>query len=194
MLATRSIKVTALLLAAAVLLWAATARVAPSSDVDIGGFSATPLWEKISENIDSPDGVVITSGNNPSALVSFGVTCPADVDTITEANLRIRARQNDVGRNISANVSWSASSATDFNTGTLNKTALQNYQSGAVTVSVNKTACNASTLMFTPTTTGTGPAAVMTVDTFNLEITYTAGAARKRTVVIASAKHGGIEQ
>lgn len=161
------------------------ATIAPAGDDTAGGFSSAPLFSKINEDIDSPDGTVITSGNNPSSLVRFTVSCPADVATITEANLRLRARQNDVNRNISAAVAWSATAATDFNTSTLNKTALQNYASGNQTgLSISKAACNSSTLSFTPTTTGTGTAAQMTVDTLNLDIVYTAFTRKAKPVVV----------
>jgi hypothetical protein len=179
----RLISLTALLSVALAAQTAAT--IAPADDSATGGFSTTPLWSKINEDIDSPDGTVITSGNNPSAIVTFTVTCPADLETITEANLRLRARQNNVSRNISAAVSWSATSATNFNTSTLNKTALQNYASGNQTgLSISKATCDSSTLSFTPTTTGTGAAAQMTVDTFNLDITYTAKARKAKPVVM----------
>lgn len=174
----------------ALLLYAATAFVAPDADNATGSWTTTPLFSKVNEDIDTPDGTVITSSNNPSTPtndVIFDVTCPADVETITEANLRIRAReQGSSGRTISFAVSWSATAATDFNTGTLTAT-LANYASGNQTgLSISKATCDASTIKVAPTTSGTGPAEKAEIDAFNIDIVYTPAAppTRSRAVVV----------
>jgi hypothetical protein len=180
-------KLAVLLCLFAMALWALTGRATPSADTAAtGGFTAAPLWSKINDTPDdADDSTVITSGSNPSTIATFSVVCPADVGTITAAALRIRAKQNNVTRNISVAVAWSATAGTSFNTGTLNKTALTNYTSGSIgSLNISKAACDASTISFTPTTTGTSTGAVMTVDSFGLDITYTAGAARKSKPVV----------
>lgn len=175
----------------ALLLHAATAAVAPSSDNSTGSWITAPLWPSVDDDIDSPDGTVITSGNNPSTPtndVVFNVTCPSDVGTISEANLRIRAREQGASsRTISFAVSWSATASTDFNTGALTS-SLSNYASGNKTgLSISKSTCDSSTFKVAPTTSGSGPAEKAEIDTFNLDITYTVAANQpplRRTVTL----------
>ena len=157
--------------------FAESATVAPAADSSTGSWTTTPLWSKVNEDIDSPNATVIVSGNNPgtpSNDVVFTVTCPGDLATITEANLRIRAReQGNSGRSISFAVSWSASGSTNFNTGNLTS-SLANYASGNQTgLSVSKSTCDASTISVAPTTTGSGPGEKAEIDAFNLDIVYT---------------------
>ena len=138
-----------------------------------------------------PDAAVITSGNNPSTPsndVIFNVTCPSDVGTITEASLRIRAReQGNSGRTISFAISWSATAATDFSTGALTS-SLANYSSGNKTgLSISKSTCDSSTFKVAPTTSGSGPAEKAEIDSFNLDITYTVAANQpplRRTITL----------
>jgi hypothetical protein len=164
----------------AFLLWAGAGSVVPTSDNATGSWTTTPLWEKVDDDIDSPDATVIVSGNNPATPandVLFNVTCPADVGTITDANLRIRAReQGNSGRTISFAVSWSATTATNLNTGNLTS-SLANYASGNQTgLSISKSTCDSSTLKVAPTTAGSGAAERAEIDAFNLDITYTPAA------------------
>lgn len=173
------------------LLWAAAGTVAPTGDNTTDSWSTTPLWSKVNEDIDSPNGTVIVSGNNPGTPandVIFTVTCPSDVGTITTANLRIRAReQGNSGRTISFAVSWSATTATNFSTGNLTAT-LANYESTNQTgLSITKSTCDASTIKVAPTTSGTGPAENAEVDAFNIDITYTGAANQpplRRTITL----------
>lgn len=182
-----------LLPALALLVWALSATVAPDGDSAAGSWSPTPLWSRVDDDIDAPDGVVITSSNNPASPandVIFGVTCPADVGAITDAELRIRARElGNSGRTITLAMNWSATAATDFSTGALTAT-LANYSSGLKTgLSVSKSQCDASTLKVAPTTAGGGSPENAEVDSLNLEITYdvaTGGRKRRRGVVIGS--------
>ena len=170
------------------LLSAATATVVPDGDNTSGSFATAPLFSKVNDDIDSPNGTVITSPNNPSAAVIFDITCPSDTGTVTDANLRIRARQNNVSRNITVTASWSATASTNVVTGTLNKTALQDYTSGAIgSLSISKATCDASTISATPTTSGTGTAANADIDAINLDITYTVAVAQpaRRVVMVA---------
>lgn len=174
----------------AVLLWAATAAVVPDGDNTTGSWTTTPLWQSVDEDIDSPDAAIITSPNNPgtpSNDVVFDVTCPSDLDTVTEANLRIRAReQGNSGRTISSAVSWSATTTTDFNTGNLTST-MSNYASGNKTgLNISKATCDASTLKVAPTTAGGGAAERAEIDSFNLDITYTAQTGPKVNKVLIS--------
>jgi hypothetical protein len=163
------------------MLWALNAFVAPDGDNSTGSWSSTPLWSKVDEDIDSPDGTVISSPNNPSSPsndVVFDVTCPSDVDTVTAANLRVRARKAGGGRDESFAVSWSATAATNFNTGVLT-TGLANYASGNKTgLSISKSSCDASTITIAPTTSGGGPATSSEIDAVNLDLTYTAATAQ----------------
>ena len=180
-----------LALAGAVLLWAATATVVPTGDNSTGSWTTAPLWSSVDDDIDSPDAAVITSGNNPSTPsndVIFNVTCPSDVGTITEANLRIRAReQGSSSRSIGFAVSWSATTATNFNTGNLTS-SLANYASGNQTgLSISKSTCDSSTFKVAPTTSGSGPAEKAEIDSFNLDITYTVAANQpplRRTITL----------
>ena len=172
------------------LLWAATATVVPTGDNTTGSWITTPLWQSVDDDIDSPDAAVITSGNNPTTPtndVIFNVTCPSDVGTITEANLRIRARElGNSSRTIRFAVSWSATTATDFNTGNLTSSQA-NYASGNKTgLSISKSTCDSSTLKVAPTTAGSGPAEKAEIDSFNLDITYTAAnqPPRRRTIIL----------
>lgn len=172
------------------LLWGATATVVPDADNTSGSFVTAPLFSKVNDDIDAPNGTVITSPNNPSVAAIFDITCPSDMDTATDANLRVRARQNNVSRNITLAVSWSATAATNFSTGTLNKTAQQNYASGSIgSLSISKATCDASTLSVTPTTSGTGTAATADIDALNLDITYTVATAQPARRVISVARH-----
>ena len=177
----RAAGVAILLLGLAGVLWALTAFVAPDGDNSTGSWSSTPLWSKVDEDIDSPNGTVITSSNYPSSPsndVVFDVTCPADVDTVTEANLRVRTRKASGGRDISFAVSWSATAATNFNTGVLT-TSLANYASGNQTgLAVSKSSCDSSTITIAPTTSGGGPATTAEIDTVNLDLTYSAATAK----------------
>lgn len=175
----------------ALLFWFATSTIVPDGDNTTGSFTTTPLWSKVSDDIDSPDGTVITSPNNPSVAVIFDITCPGNLGTLTDANLRIRARQNNVSRNVSFVVSWSATATTDISTGTLNKTALQDYASGnQAGLSISKSTCDASTISVTPTTTGTGAAGTANIDALNLDVTYTeAATGPRRKMIIALRLH-----
>lgn len=174
------------------LLWAATATVTPDGDNATGGWSTTPLWQDIDEDIDSPDGQVITSPNNPGVTneINFTVTCPADVGTVTSANLRVRARKSAAaGRTVTlTQVSWTGSGTLQnpniaFSTGALTEN-LTNYASGSQSVSVTKAQCDASLMAIVPQTTGTGAGRAAVVDTFNLDIVYdAAGGGRKRVVI-----------
>ena len=167
------------LLGCAALLLALTGTVAPDGDNDTGGWSTTPLWSKVDDDIDAPDGTVIVSPNNPSSPsddVVFDVTCPGDVGTITEANLRLRAREQGGARNVSLDLKWSATTTTDFSTGNLT-TTMTNYASGNQTgLSISKSTCDASTIRANPTTTGGGSPEKAEIDSFNLDIIYTAAA------------------
>jgi hypothetical protein len=177
----RAAGVAILLFAAAGLLWALTGLVAPDGDNSTGSWSTPPLWSKLREDIDSPDGTVITSSNNPSSPTNdlvFDVTCPADLDTATAANLRVRGRKASGGRDISFAVSWSATAATNFNTGVLT-TSLADYASGNQTgLSISKASCDASTVTISPTTSGGGPATTAEIDTVNLDLTYSGATAQ----------------
>jgi hypothetical protein len=177
----RALGIAVLILGLTGMLWALTAFVVPDGDNSTGSWSSTPLWSKVDEDIDSPDGTVITSPNNPSSPsndVVFDVTCPSDLDTVTAANLRIRARKASGGRNESFDVSWSATAATKFNTGVLT-TSLANYASGNQTgLSMSKASCDASTIRIAPTTSGGGPATDAEIDAVNLDLTYTATTAQ----------------
>lgn len=176
----------------ALILWAATATVAPDGDNATGGWSTTPLWENIDEDIDSPDGSVITSPNDPAVTneINFTVTCPADVGTITSATLRVRARKSAAGgRNIAlSTVSWTGAGTLQnpdiaFDTGIMSEN-LTNFASASTPVSVTKAQCDASLMAIVPETTGTGPGRAAVVDTFNLDIVYdAAGGGRKRVVI-----------
>lgn len=163
----------------AVLLLALTGTVAPDGDNNTGGWATTPLWSKVDDDIDAPDATVIVSPNNPSSPgddVVFDLTCPADVGTITDANLRVRAREQGGARNVSLDLKWSATTATDFSTGNLT-TTLTNYASGNQTgLSISKSTCDASTIRANPTTSGGGSPENAEIDAFNLDITYTAAA------------------
>jgi hypothetical protein len=168
-------------------LWAATGTVAPDGDNTTGSWTTTPLFSKVNEDIDSPDGTFITSPNNPSSAneVIFEVTCPADVGTITEANLRARAKKSaSGGREVRLNlVYWSATTATNYQSGNLT-TTFEEISSGNKTgLSISKATCDGSTINIVPTTTGTGPGRAINLDTFNLDITYDASGARKRAVI-----------
>ena len=131
------------------------------------------------DDIDAPDGTLIVSPNNPKNPennLTFDVTCPGDVGTITEANLRIRAREQGGARSVNMDIKWSATTATDFNTGALT-TSFVNYASGNQTgLSISKSSCDASTIRANPTTTGSGSPENAEIDSFNLDITYTAAA------------------
>jgi hypothetical protein len=174
------------------LLWAATGTVAPDGDNTTGSWTTAPLFSKVDEDIDSSDGNLILSPNNPSSPtndVIFEITTPADVGTITEANLRVRASKGSGGtcpvtggRDISLAVSWSATTATNFSTGSLGGAA--NYESGNQTgLSISKATADASTLRLAPSTSGGGPGRQACVDTLNLDIAYDASGARKRAVI-----------
>ncbi|OFV98237.1 MAG: hypothetical protein A3F68_10090 [Acidobacteria bacterium RIFCSPLOWO2_12_FULL_54_10] len=140
-----------------------------------GSWTTAPLWSKVDDDLDSPDGTVIVSANNlstPSNDVYFALTCPSDVDTVTAATLRIRAReQGNSGRSISLFTVWSATSSTDVNTGTMSST-LSNYSSSGSSLSISKATCDSSTLQVRPTTTGSGSAERAEIDGINLDITY----------------------
>ncbi|MGH9805169.1 MAG: hypothetical protein ACRD4D_08345, partial [Candidatus Acidiferrales bacterium] len=189
--ALRSLGVGGCICGFALLLWAATGTVAPTGDNTTGSWSTAPLWSKVNDDIDAPDGTTISSPTNPATPtndVIFNVTCPGDTGAITEANLRIRARKSAAsGREISFAVSWSATAATNFSTGNLTDT-LANYASGNQTgLSISKGTCDASTLKVAPTTSGSGAGRQGLIDSFNLDITYAVSADQpplRRTIVI----------
>jgi hypothetical protein len=170
-----------------VLLWAATGTVAPDGDNTTGSWTTAPLFSKVNEDIDAPDGTVINSPNNPATPtndVIFDITCPSDVGTITEANLRLRsAKSASAGRTIGFTARWSATAATDFSASNINETMTTRASGNQTGLSISKSACDASTLKIETTTSGTGAGRAHVVDTFNLDITYDAGAARKRAVI-----------
>ena len=177
----RAVVLGIMLVSGAGVLWALTAFVAPDGDNTTGSWSSTPLWSKVNEDIDLADGTTITSSNNPSSPsndVVFEVSCPAGADTITEANLRIRTRKASGGRDVSFAVSWSATGATDFNTGVVT-TSLANYASGNQTgLAISKSSCDSSTVTIAPTTSGGGPATTVEIDTVNLDISYSEATTR----------------
>jgi len=180
-----------LCLFASLLLWAATAAVVPTSDNSTGSWSTAPLWSSVDDDIDSPDGSTIASPTNPATPtndVIFNVTCPSNVGSISEANLRIRSRKSaSGGRTISFTASWSATGATTFSASDINE-ILANRESGNQTgLSISKSACDASTMKIASSTGGTGGGRQHVADSVNLDITYTVSADQpplRRTIVL----------
>lgn len=167
----------------ALLLFAATATLVPDGDKATAAWGAEPLWSKIAEDIDSPDGVVITSPGNPSPsnTVEFDVTCPADVGLVTGITARLRAReQGKSPRSISLSLRWTPTGTTNIiYTGNL-KAEMTDYNRSQRGMKIDKAACDASTLSVIPNLYGTGPGEFAEIDTINLDLTYTtpAGAVR----------------
>jgi len=176
------------LLLCALGLRADTATVVPDGDNSTDAWVSTPLFSKVDDDIDSPDATVVETGNNPSSPANdavFDITCPAGLSEITEANLRVRARQGNGGaRNTALVAVWSATAATNVSTGTLTD-SLANYASGNQTgLSISKAACDASTITLQPSTSGGGSPETVEVDAINLDIVYTAGGAATPQVIM----------
>lgn len=169
------------------LLLADTATVVPDGDNSTDSWSSTPLWSNVDEDIDSPGGDTISSGNNPSSPannVVFDVTCPANLSELTEANLRVRAQKNNNNRTLTLALSWSATAATNFNAALT--TGMANYASGNQTgLSVSKAVCDSSTITIAPATGGgSGQPTSASVDGVNLDITYTASSGRREVQIV----------
>ena len=188
---TRSVAPLLLWLLLAVSAQTDTATVAPGRDNTTDSWTTTPLWSKINEDIDSPNGTAITSPSNPTSPgdnIVFTITCPGNVQTITEANLRVRANKaQDGARSVHLQAHWSATPSTDFEVVFI-PTTMANYASGNKTgLSISKATCDSSTIEIDPSNSGTGSGSKIGIDTYNLDITYTptgGGPPRSRSVVI----------
>jgi hypothetical protein len=159
-------------------IWASTATVVPTGDSATDSWNSTPLYSKVDEDIDSPGADTISSGSNPTAPGSdivFTVTCPADVDTITSANLRIYIGEtNGGGRTTSGSFTWSATTATNISVANLAGGMAERTSGNQPGLSISKAACDSSTITISTDTTGTGKANVISMDAVNIDITYTA--------------------
>lgn len=156
-------------------VFASSWTVVPDNDVLTNSWTTTPLWSKIDDDIDSPDGTVITSPDNPSSPaddINFTLTNISD-SLVTDANIRVRTRRSTGSRNVHLNLSWFTFDGTlllSFNTTDLTD-VLEDYASGVTLVSVVKENFNSSYILAKPVTKDTGTATAIEIDTINLDIT-----------------------
>jgi hypothetical protein len=153
--------------------FAASATIVPESDVVTNTWTATPLWSKISEDIDSFDGILITSPLNPSAAdtITFTLSNISDGQA-NSLNIRVRARRSIGARTVSLNISWF-----DKNDGLINSmdtgalSDLMSDYSSFLSAAASRSVINDSYISVIPSTTGADQSSAIEIDSVNLDLT-----------------------
>lgn len=154
----------------------ATVTAVPDSDQLTDAWTSTPLWSKVDDDIDAPDGTVIVSPNNPGAgqEIEFTLDDPVpageEVDTV---ELRIRARKVSSTKTMTLKVILRDSADAEvasFTTPALSQT-LTNYSGGTINVAnIPKAAWADYDVRVEPSTTGGGAPNQIEIDALNVEL------------------------
>ncbi len=150
---------------------AASITIVPDADIVTNSWTTTPLWSKIADSAEAPDGTVITSPLNPSStdLINFSLNeiVEGQVDQVI---IIVHARRSSVAGDVSLNLSWFNTTGgliASIDTGSLT-TTLTTYH-GTFAVAVNRTYVNNSFLLIIPSSSGVLPQ--IEIDAINLNLT-----------------------
>lgn len=154
----------------------ATVTAVPDSDQLSDSWTSTPLWSKVDDDLDAPDGTVIVSPNNPGAghEIEFSLDDPVptgeEVDTV---ELRIRARKVSSTKTVTLKVilrDGADAEVASFTTPALSQT-LSNYSSGTINVAnISKAAWAGYDVRVEPSTTGGGSPNQIEIDALNIDL------------------------
>ncbi len=162
----------------------ASASLIPDSDISTGTWTPTPLWQRVDEDIDSPDGVTIstTSRNDVS---KFGQSnSPIDVDTVTAVNLRVRANSTaGAEHQIMLELRSSNEITLYASFQPVLSTVMTTYSSGDIAVSMTKAQIDDAILILQSLDPAQPNAGTWEVDTVNNDMTYTPAGTCAITVI-----------
>ncbi|MFQ5838864.1 MAG: hypothetical protein ACE5HJ_08830, partial [Thermoplasmata archaeon] len=183
--------VTSLLVISSIALFAVVPRSAvgdaatlmPDSDISTAAWTPTPLWQRVDENVDSPDGATI-SASSKNEVAKLGQTdSPVDVDTVTAVNLRVRANSSaGSAHQLQVELRSSDEATTYASFQPTMSTTMTTYSSGDITVSMTKAQIDDAILRIQTIDTGQPNAGTWEVDALNNDITYTAAPCAAITV------------
>lgn len=148
----------------------------PDSDQITDAWTSTPLWSKVDDDLDAPDGTVIVSPNNPGLAEAIEFTLDAPVPTGEEVDtveLRIRARKVSSTKTMTLKVilrDGADAEVASFTTPALSQT-LTNYSSGTINVAnISKDAWANYDVRVEPSTSGGGSPNQIEIDALNVDL------------------------
>ncbi|HDZ54819.1 MAG TPA: hypothetical protein ENI19_03085 [Candidatus Nealsonbacteria bacterium] len=147
----------------------------PDADLATGTWGLTPLFSKVNEDIDSPDGITISTTSRKDT-VKFGLTdSSADVGTVTAINIRVRISATpDTYHNLDTFVKSSDGAITfaSFSFDSLSPT-MTSLTSGDIAVSMTKAQMDDAIFEIKSADKGKADPGDWVIDATNLDITYT---------------------
>lgn len=157
----------------------ALATLTPDSDITVASWTTTPLFSKVNEDIDTPDGTTIVNTNRNQNAVLGQDDSPADVGEVTEVILRLRASGTpDNLHNLRLELMSSdlVTTFATFETGLVLTSVLADF-SDTTAVSMTKVQIDDTVFRFKTLDPGMVNPGDWKIDTINNDITYSVAAA-----------------
>jgi hypothetical protein len=152
----------------------ATASLVPVSDISTGSWTPLPLWDKIDEDVDTPDGTTISVASRNQVAKLGQLDSPVDVQTVTAVNLRVRTYSTaGAAHDLLVEMVSSDETTTYASFQPTMSTTMTTYSSGDITVSMTKAQIDDAILRIRSIDTAQPDPGTWEVDTLNVDITYT---------------------